>query len=300
MIPREKALQLTAIYLYICELYESELQFVCQRFSNNNRPEFSDQELITIYLFVMHAEQRLKIKHIHQFAKDYLHSWFPKLPSYVAFNTRLNRMSEALEHLSDKLMTTQRPDDCNSKVNLLDSMPIITCSGKRHGKVAKEITDKTFCSTKGIWYYGLKLHVLGMFRPSKLPFPESVVVTQASENDLNAFKQNWADLSNRKFYGDKIYHDTEFFVNMAKEINSTMLTPVKGVKGQPDYIKFFDKAANDLYSRAVSTVRQPIEAFFNWINEKTNILRASNVRSTNGLLVHVFGKLAAAFIGFIL
>lgn len=299
MIPREKALQLTAIYLYISDLYESELQFVCQRFSNNNRPEFTDQEIITIYLFVMHAEQRFKIKHIHQFAKDYLHSWFPKLPSYVAFNTRLNRMSEALKRLSDILMTTQRPDDCSISVNLLDSMPIITCSGKRHSKVAKEITDKTFSSTKGIWYYGLKLHVLGRHRPSKLPFPESVIITHASENDLNVFKQNWAGLSNRQFYGDKIYHNNDFFFNMTKENNSAMLTPVKGVKGQPDCLKFFDKAANDLYSIAVSSIRQPIEAFFNWINEKTNIQRASNVRSTKGLLVHVFGKLAAAFIGFI-
>lgn len=82
-------------------------------------------------------------------------------------------------------------------------MPIITFSGKRHDKLAKEITNNTFCSTKGIWYYELKLHVLEMFRPSKLPFSESVAITQASENDLNAFKQNWADLSNRKFYGDK-------------------------------------------------------------------------------------------------
>ena len=299
MIPREKALQLTAIYLYICELYESELQFVCERFSNNNKPEFSDQELITIYLFAMHAEQRFKIKQIHQFAKDYLHSWFPKLPSYVAFNTRLNRMSEALKHLSNNLMEAQCPNDCSSSIKLLDSMPIITCSGKRHGKVAKEITDKTFCATKGIWYYGLKLHVLGMSRPNKLPFPKSVVITHASENDLNVFKQNWADLSNNQFYGDKIYHDTDFFTNMKKENNSLMLTPVKGVKGQADCLKFFDKAASDLFSKAVSTIRQPIEAFFNWINEKTNIQRASNVRSTKGLLVHVFGRLAAAFIGLI-
>ena len=299
MIPREKALQLIAIYLYICELYESGLQFVCERFSNNNNPEFSDQELITIYLFVMHAEQRTKIKQIYQFANDYLRPWFPKLPSYVAFNTRLNRMPEALKYISNNLMAARRPDGCDRGTNLLDSMPIITCSGKRQGKVAREITDKTFCSTKGIWYYGVKLHVLGASRPGKLPFPESVVVTQASENDLNVFKQNWAGLPDKNFYGDKIYCDTGFFCDMSKEINSAMFTPVKGVKGQPDCLKFFDKAANDLFSKAVSSVRQPIEAFFNWINEKTNIQRASYVRSTNGLLVHVFGKLAAAFIAFI-
>ncbi|MDN5290992.1 MAG: hypothetical protein PWQ06_1231 [Anaerophaga sp.] len=72
-------------------------------------------------------------------------------------------------------------------------------------------------------------------------------------------------------YGDKIYQDTEFFVNMTKQYNSAMLIPVKGVKGQPDCLKFFDKAANQLYSKAVPSIRQPIEAFFNWINEKTNI-----------------------------
>jgi len=247
----------------------------------------------------MHSEQRFKIKQIHRFAKDYLHSWFPKLPSYVAFNTRLNRMSEALNHLTGVLLETLKPNDCSPVVNMLDSMPIITCSGKRQGKVAKEITDKTYCSTKGIWYYGLKLHVLGMQRTHKIPFPESVVLTQASENDLNAFKQYWADLLNRQFYGDKIYHDKEFFDDLAKQNNSVMLTPVKGIKGQPDCLKYIDRAANDLFSKAVSSVRQPIESFFNWLNEKTNIQRASTVRSTKGLLVHVFGKLAAAFIGFI-
>jgi len=299
MIPREKALQITAIYLYICDLYESELKFKCERFSNNCNPEFSDQELITVYLFVMHAEQRFKIKQIHHLAKDYLLSWFPKLPSYVAFNTRLNRLGDALNHITNDLLVTLKPAGCTPDINLLDSMPIITCSGKRQGKVAREITDKTFCSTKGIWYFGLKLHVLGMRRSCKLPFPESIVLTQASENDLNVFKQNWANLPNRQFYGDKIYYDIEFFDNMAKNDGSLMPAPVKGIEGQPDCIKYIDHAANELFSKAVSSIRQPIEAFFNWLNEKTNIQRASTVRSTKGLLVHVYGKLAVAFIGLI-
>jgi len=51
-----------------------------------------------------------------------------------------------------------------------------------------------------------------------------------------------------------------------------------------------------LFSTAVSKVRQPIEALFNWLIEKTDIQRASKVGSTKGLLVHVFGRLAAAFI----
>ena len=75
-----------------------------------------------------------------------------------------------------------------------------------------------------------------------------------------------------------------------------MLTPVKAVKGQTEEEKQRNKAADDLFSRAVSKVRQPIEGLFNWLIEKTDFQRASKVRSTKGLMVHVFGKIAAAFI----
>jgi hypothetical protein len=47
-------------------------------------------------------------------------------------------------------------------------------------------------------------------------------------------------------------------------------------------------------STAVSRLRQPIESLVNWLEEKTGIERASKVRSYNGLMVHVFGRLAAA------
>lgn len=40
-----------------------------------------------------------------------------------------------------------------------------------------------------------------------------------------------------------------------------MLTPVKQIKQR-------DKAFNDIFSSAVSKVRQSIEVFFNWLNEK--------------------------------
>ena len=98
MIPKVKELKLISIYLYICDIYDSSLKNLCQRFSNNDQPEFTDQEVITIYLYVMHVEQRLKIKQIHSFANDYLRSWFPLLHSYEAFNMRVNRLSEAFKH----------------------------------------------------------------------------------------------------------------------------------------------------------------------------------------------------------
>ncbi len=208
-------------------------------------------------------------------------------------------MSEAFKQLLAPLLSEYMPDDCYIDQSLLDSMPIITCSGRRKPKVAREITNKGVCSSKGMYYHGLKLHALAFRRVGKLPFPEQLLITPASINDLSVFKQEWSDILNRTFWGDKIYFNKDFFNELKVKMNSVMLTPVKAVKGQTEQEKQRNKAADDLFSKAVSTVRQPIEGFFNWLIEKTDFQRASKVRSTKGLMVHVFGKLAAAFINLI-
>lgn len=296
MINQAKASKLIKLYYYVCEKYDSRLQWCCERFTNNNKPEFTDQEIMTIYLFAVLEEKRFKIKQIHKFASEYLLDWFPKLTSYVAFTTRLNRLSEAFRVLSQSLIEEFIPEECSSELSLLDSMPIITCSGKRKAKVAKELTDKSFCSTKNLWYFGLKLHALNSYNKGTLPYPESIVISKASESDLNIFKGNWSSIGSRSFFGDKIYCDEPFFNALYLEKASIMFTPIKEVKGKAESLKQRDRAHKDLFSKAVSTIRQPIESFFNWINEKTQIQNASKVRSTKGLLVHVFGKLTACFL----
>lgn len=299
MIPKDKECKLIEIYFYVCEKFEKGLKIYCERFSNNNEPEFTDQEVMTLYLYIMHHEQQFKVKHIHRFASDYLRSWFPKLPSYQAFSNRLNRLTGTFSKLAEDLLFDFQPADCCLDQSLLDSMPIITCSGKRTGKVAREITDKGYNSTKGFYYYGMKLHALGFRRIGKLPHPEQILFTPASVNDLTVYKQAWSEIRDRAFFGDKIYNNKDFFANIKDKFNSEMLTPVKGVKGMCEALKKIDRAANDLFSRAVSRVRQPIEALFSWLIEKSDIQRASRVRSTKGLLLHIYGRLASAYISLI-
>ena len=142
----------------------------------------------------------------------------------------------------------------------------------------------------------MQLHLLGFRRIGKLPHPEQILFTPASVNDVTVFKEAWSGIVNRTFWGDKIYFVNELNEQMLKHQNSEMLTPVKAVKGMPEAIKQRIKAANDLFSTAVSKVRQPVEAIFNWLIEKADIQKASKVRSTKGLMVHAFGRLATAFI----
>jgi hypothetical protein len=92
--------------------------------------------------------------------------------------------------------------------------------------------------------------------------------------------------------GSKIFADKAYqrgYEPVAEKEQFTLYTPVKKEKGQ----KMLD-AADRLLSTAISRVRQPIESFFNWIEEKTKIQVASKVRSYEGLMVHVFGKIAVA------
>ena len=177
-------------------------------------------------------------------------------------------------------------------------MPIVTCKGKnRKAKVATEIVDKGWCSTKNMYYYGLKLHILGFRRPGNILFPEFIGVTAASKNDLTAFKEFFGDnICDRVILGDKIFSDQQYFNLKLVEQNIERLTPIKLVKGEAEYIRQREKAYRDLYSAYVSKVRQPVESFFNWINEKTQIQDAQKVRSTNGRAVHIFGKIAATYI----
>ncbi|NJO14776.1 MAG: transposase [Thioploca sp.] len=70
------------------------------------------------------------------------------------------------------------------------------------------------------------------------------------------------------------------------------MNPSKKNQGQ-DHLD----AADPLFSTAISRIRQPIESLFAWIEQKTGIALASQVRSYAGLMVHVFGRLAATFFG---
>ena len=116
--------------MYICDVYKNSLQYYCQRFSNNTVPVFMDEEVLTVYLFCGAYQRYFSIKEIHTFAKEYLLSWFSKLPSYQTFNIRLNMLSEALRVLVKTMTDSFRPDDFDAMLSIADSMPIVTCKGK--------------------------------------------------------------------------------------------------------------------------------------------------------------------------
>ncbi len=79
--------------------------------------------------------------------------------------------------------------------------------------------------------------------------------------------------------GDKIFACAPLNTALAAQ-GVEIMTPVKLKKGQ----KYLE-AADKLFSCYISSVRQPVESFFNWLIEKTAIQTACKVRSEKGLWV---------------
>lgn len=289
---------LIRLYFHVCEAFEAGVIMHTQRYSNNSKSSelaFTDQEAITVYLFGLLQRQRT-IKGIHCYTQDHLLSWFPCLPSYQKFNERLNRLNGALAAIAQYTSRyVELPDwlQGQSLVDaVVDSFPIIMAQGARAdgAKVAREVADKGYCSSKKLWYHGIKLHQLGINAPGDLPIPQSIVLSAASEHDNTVFKEQIAPhFRNLRVFGDKIFHDEPGMQYLKEEYNIEMMPCNKRKKGQRHL-----HADQKLFNTLVSRARQPVESFFNWLEEKTGIQCASKVRATSGLCKHIFGALAAA------
>ena len=283
--------KLINIYCHICQLCKySIVANEMQRISNNCRPKFTDQEVVTCYIWGI-LNGKSSVKDVHRFIRDYWGEWFPLLPKYHAFNHRINELCDVLP-IFLSVFTPNLPCLVPTLEHLLDSMPVIVAKANRSGKAkaASDVCDKGFCASKGVYYYGAKLHLLGKVRPGSMPAPSAALLSKASEGDITVAKE-WlnSEFAGLTIFADKAYIDKNWHSMLKLMHGISIITPIKLAKGQ----QFLD-AADKLFSRAVSSVRQAIESMFNWLNEKVNLQNASKVRSRKSLFVHVFGKLLAA------
>ena len=281
---------LIKLYCAVCD-NSSTIEAVTQRQSNNFRPQFSDEECITVYLWGI-SQRRFEQNTIYCYTKNHLLEWFPKLPSYQAFSDRLNRLAPAFQALAEYWLSVIGVDLQGQMEYIVDSCPIILAKGSRsgHAKVAPELCEKSYNSSRKEWYYGIKLHAVVARKPGHLPVPLSLLASGAAQHDLPAAKQIMEDhisLRPGKLYADKSYIDADWKEALKKKHALELLTPRK--KRKDDVL-----ISGDTFSTFVSSLRQPIECFFNWLNRLTNIQSASMVRSLSGLLLHVFGRIATA------
>lgn len=284
-----KDLQLIELYCVICHQYDTRLVADAQRTSNNFLPKFTDEECITIVLWGL-ANRKFTCSDVHSFIKDYYADWFPYLPGYKAFNKRICYLSDAIKSLADELLF-QLDGNPYCPTHLIDSMPIVVAKQSRssRAKVAPDMCDKGYCDSKKMWYYGPKLHAIGQSQYQTLPLPRQMMLTPASMHDRKAAVEMLHDTYDMDLFGDKAYIHSQWQTAISNANNIQMVTPIKLKKGQERL-----DSADSLFSTGVSKVRQPIESFFNWLQELTQIQNACKVRSSNGLTSFIFARIALA------
>jgi hypothetical protein len=280
---------------FLVDQHSGEIFSQTERMSPNNAPQFTDTELGTIYLYCTKEGYRSQ-KQMHQYASKHLRSWFPALPSYQAFSRRLNRLGSALCALANRLLAAQPSMAAyyagRKQEAITDSLPIHLAKGTgcARAKVASEIADKGYCSTKKLWYHGIKLHLLGWVIPHKMPQPAAIILSSASAHDGTVFFEQMAPLNPHiVVYADKAYDFPQQRRTVKEQFDIDLMPIHKRIRGEAEH-----DAHWHYFNTALSRIRQPIEAAFNWLIERTGIQNAAKCRSTTGLLLHVFGKIATA------
>jgi len=281
------------LYLEISDLVrQSELYLDPLRLSNNHVPFFTDAELFTCCIFAELMGYKRK-KHGYQYIKRHFHSWFPQLPSYEVYSRKLNKYYDTLIYMFTSL--SHKYGTVSQSYAIIDTAPIEVCQPQhaQNSAAAQPFVAKGYCAAKKKYYIGAKLQIVAQARTQQLSFPFEFSLASASFHDVTIAK---ATLSDSEFYhidlySDKAYIDNEFQLELFETKGIKLITPIKKKKGQQQ-LTLFQQAANSIHS----SMRQPIDELFAWINEKTGIQNASKVRSENGLFYHICVKMITALI----
>lgn len=281
--------QLIELYLFVCQIYDTRSNTCFQRASNNCKPQFTDQELVTIWFFA-HLNEKYEKKQIHRFITQYWAQWFPHLPAYQTFCYRLNLLEQTFQSIGAELFTHLNGAQNPEHDHLIDSFPVMLArNGHAYtARVARELADVGYCAAKKTHFHGVRLHSIAERHFSRLPSPSQIWLCEASHHDSKAARQQVLELPNTTLIADLAYREAEFEESLKRQ-NTSLVTGFKKPKGKE--LTKFEKYHN----RLVSKFRQPIESLFNWIDEKTHLQTASKVRSADALLIHCWGKLAVAF-----
>lgn len=93
-------------------------------------------------------------RRIYQYLRRHWHAWFPTLPSYQAFNRRLNEPVPAFEQFITTMLESSVVQLSPDADRLIDSLPVMLAKGSRSStaRVAKEVASKGYCASKDSYY----------------------------------------------------------------------------------------------------------------------------------------------------
>lgn len=226
--------------------------------SANHEPLFSDEELLTFYLFG-HVQGLTTQRRIYDYIQNHWREWFPALPAYQSVSHQLNELAPALELLIAELLTGQAWQIAVGDDRLIDSVPVMLARSPRanRARITPELADTSFCATKQQHYRGVKLHIVAARRIKQLPMPGKIHLSQASMHDLAALREVspnvplgcglFADKADKTYFYDETLRN-------CKERSFLLVASYKRHRHESE------TDVPTLYNRFVSMTRQPLES----------------------------------------
>src|SRR5919202_5097665 len=182
--------QLIELYLLACHVYDTRSETCFQRLSNNARPDFTDQELVAIYLFG-HLQGMFEKKAIYKLIDKYWRHYFPQLPAYQTFVARLNLLEQTFQTIGgylNELLAESRTPEID---HIIDSVPVMLARGGHAytARVARDVSSVGYCASKKTYFHGVRLHAIAQRRCGAMPLPAQAWRREGSCHDLQPARE---------------------------------------------------------------------------------------------------------------
>lgn len=102
--------RIITLFVQICDGYKNGLWAYCQRFTNYANLSFTDEEVVTIYMYGI-IEGLTTKKQIYSHTKNYWSQLFLKLPNYEAFVYRVNKLGDVFVAMLE-MYQNMLPEGC--------------------------------------------------------------------------------------------------------------------------------------------------------------------------------------------
>jgi transposase len=213
--------QMTEIYCFIDDYLKAHPHQTQWRRSPNQRPRFTDAEVITIAL-LQNSFGCATLKKAYQLVKDNWRAAFPHLVSYKQWVQRLHALSAVVGQLVRAVSLKLSEAD---NFYLMDSKPIPVCHPMRHGRVRLLREDGAyFGKTSKGWFFGFKLHLLIAERGHIL----GAVLSPANWNDRDPAPALCDVAQGGVVLADLGYTGDEFACQLMEQLEVLLLTPTDG------------------------------------------------------------------------
>ena len=141
--------QLIHVYLFVCLVYGNFSNACFQRSSNNSKPVFTDEELLTIWFFA-HLHGCFETKQMYTFIQNYWSDWFSQLPAYQTFVHRLNLLEPTFQTVGGVLSQSVTARSAPEIDRIVDSLPVmLAANGHSYtARVARDIANAGYCAVQ--------------------------------------------------------------------------------------------------------------------------------------------------------